>query len=163
MYNPLILLGSNLLEAFIRCGHEHFVRQSYPRGKNPGDKEIKAAFLISHYAEFHKALAHYRAMEGDRWRYLYNVQNAYDREKLFTAAGQPSGYQVYANILEKDWVPSREMGERIRKYLDINLGWNLSRYDEVRVKLFSEFGQLFLTLTCPHSEAKVPLADVEGP
>lgn len=161
MHNPLVLLKKDLLDAMIASGNQYFIRQSYPRGKDPFDEKIKEAFLISHYNDLHKAEAHYQAVAQDYRKFFYHVGVSEEKAKLYLATEQPEGFKIYANILPDQWTPSKQMGAKIRSYIDGVLKWRVSRNSRVNAALFSEFGELYIKIRNGSHEVKIPLKDIE--
>ena len=158
MTNPFQLYSPALLAALMKAGHVYFVRQTYARGIDHFEERLKGAFLISHYREEGHARMHYEALQGDRSRYLYNIQESVDLAKLEVAAWQPQGYKVYAPLLLRPWEPSGDLKGKVRRYIDKHLKW---RQGAVRTNLFTQFGELFLTLKKGTQEISIPLSAVE--
>src|SRR6476659_5972567 len=89
MFNPLALFDARALEGFVREGKTFFVRQSFPRGLDPFDDNLKGAFLICHYDNYFMAKEHYDALSEDPNRWLYSWEKMTDRGRLEIAASQP--------------------------------------------------------------------------
>ena len=161
MHNPFVLLNTKLLHSIIASGNSYFVRQTYARGLDPFDKHTKAAFLFTHYNNPDRAKAHFGALQQDGNRFLYDDAVPEHHQKLEIAAKQPPGYKVYSSLLEQPWRPSPDMAEKIRRYIGANLTWTPARSDTINAELFTQFGELFLTLRYNAYEAKVLLTDIE--
>ena len=160
-HNPFGLLSLKLLHALIHAGQRYFVRQSYPRGFNPFDETLKRAFLLTHYERLPDAQMHFNLVSQDRHRFLYDSHNPEHFERLERAAKQIPGWPVYTPLLEKPWVPSEKMAELIRRYIANNLSWTPAREETVKADLFTQFGQLFVTLKYRSQEIRVLLEDIE--
>ncbi len=156
MYNPFVLFSPVLLNGFLKAGHGFFVRQQYPRGKRNGNK----SFLISHYSDPSKAQIHFEALKDD-YAYLYKVKDPADLDKLHLAATQPQGFVVYTPLLPESWRPDAQMAEMIRSYISRKLSWKPGRKNSVKTNLFTQFGELFITLKYGPEEVKIPLMDIE--
>ncbi len=102
MFNPLVPLTRPLLEAFVKAGKKYFVRQTYIRGKELLDENVKGYFIFTHYSEIGQAEHHLSAIGQDRSRFLYDWEKSEHQEKLLIAAGKPAGYKIYSSIVEKD-------------------------------------------------------------
>ena len=162
MHNPLALLSREILEGLIESGHRYFVRQSYPRGKSPFDGKTKESFLITPYRGFSDVNPHFQAIKFDARKYVYQIDYPEELKKLYAAAGQPDGYKIYVSLLrERRWRPSITLAPKIKSYLRANSKWKPDRNEEVRVSLFIQFGELFLTLQYRTQEIKVPLSDID--
>lgn len=161
MTNPFQLYTTELLQALIKSGHKYFVRQTYKRGIDHFDNGAKKAFLISHYNDISKAKMHHEALTLDGNRFLYDVSNGENLDKLKIAAAQPVGYKIYTPMLSNPWVPSDVMKGKVKRYIDQKLKWSLGRNDTVRTNLFTQFGELFITLKLGINEIEIPLSEVE--
>ena len=95
MFNPFAPLTTDLLHAFIGRGKIFFVRQAFPRGKSPLDKDVKGYFVFSHYDNLTTAQDHFGTIAHDPYRFLYNWNDLAHRGKLEIAA---SGLQHYRNF-----------------------------------------------------------------
>lgn len=162
MFNPFSLFTPALLDAFVKAGKVYYVRQTFKRGIAPG-LPLKGCFQISHYSDLPTAEAHYNAIAKDGYRYLYRWESKEDQTKLLTAAGQPSGYRIYANVLEKDWESyiSKPLRLKIKNYIENRLGWVPSGNETVAFSIFSQFGEIYAHLKLRNREAKVRLLDIE--
>lgn len=162
MHNPLALFDTKVLNALQKAGHGYFVRQTYKRGIDHTDTELKGAYLITQYREQAKAQIHYDALGHDPARCIYDVSVVEQLEKLKTAATQPKGYRIYSALLkDKKWGPPPGMKEQIKGYISRKLNWQPKGSDTVNSDLFFQFGELFITLKWGSHEAKVPLTDIE--
>ncbi len=162
MHNPFGPLSLKLLHALIHAGNRYFVRQSYRRGLNPFDPAHKAAFLFTHYDNLAAAHMHYKNLQHDAQRFLYDSNNPDHNAKLEKAAKQVPGYQVYTPLLEKPWEPSEKMTELIRRYIRQHAPWQPTREETVKADLFTQFGELFVNLRYRSHQLQVPLADIEN-
>ena len=162
MHNPLAILTPELLDGLITGGHRYFIRQSFIRGKNPLDHETKEAFLITPYRDFSEVNAHLQAIKYDGRKYVYQIGDQWELDKLYIAARQPEGYKVFVALLrEPRWKPPKMLTPKINNYLRAYTRWKPERGIETRVNLFMQFGELFLILQYKSEEIKVPLLDIE--
>jgi hypothetical protein len=160
MHNPFQLYSPQLLDALLKAGHTHFVRQTYKRGLDHFDPLLKGSFLISPYNEAAKANMHYEALVNDGNRYIYNITIQEHLEKLNIAVNQPEGYKIFAPLLPREWKPSDIMAGKIRIYVSRVLKWQPGKQG-VHSDLFLQFGELFITLKSGIHEVKIPLSDIE--
>ena len=161
MINPFQLYSPELLQALLKAGHTHFVRQTYERGVAAFQESKDKAFLISHYDNESRAGMHFEALAKDPYRFLYRVSDPGELGKLHIAAGQPPGFRIYTPMLLHSWKPSEWIKGKVRKYIDQKLAWQPGRSTGVKTNLFTQFGELFLTLKSGIHEVKIPLSDVE--
>lgn len=162
MHNPFVLLSAKLLDSLIQAGNTHFVRQTYPRGRNDLHDHIRAAFLLTHYTDGYRAQTHFDALVNDPHRFLYHTADAGHLKKLTIAAAQPLGYKIYSPLMPQPWKPSAEMAASIRAYITEKMNWTPARQDMVKADLFTQFGELFINLKYGNHEIKVPLEEIEN-
>jgi hypothetical protein len=166
MLNPYTLLTPPLLAAMLRQPM-YFVRQYYPRGQQAPDAPPHTqALLLTHYCytapDKERADRHLRLLHGDRFRLLYNSTVPEQLEKLQLAAQQPAGYQVYINLLPKEWQAGSELKAKIDCYLSSHFpAWSYQHGDKLNVVLRERYGQLYLGLLWKGQAAEIPLEAVE--
>lgn len=162
MHNPLALLREDLIDAMIQEGNTFYVRQTYLRGINHLDENMKGAFLFTHYKDRQRAQAHVDSLRHDQYVKLYDVNQPSDKEKLYTAARQPEGYQVFAAVLkDREWKPPPQLANHIKNYISSKTNWKPRGKQSLSASLLLEFGELFLSLKSGEGELKVPLKDIE--
>lgn len=161
MHNPLALLTRELLDALIKEGQLHFVRQVYHRGMQQYEPGLKGVFLFSYYSDKETAKKHFKVLVNDQYADLYDATIPEQKERLYKAASQPAGYQIYISMLkDKEWQPSPELGPKLKRYISAQ-GWKPGRGATVGIDIFIEFGELFLTLKSGPDKLKVKLSDIE--
>ncbi|MDR6565473.1 hypothetical protein [Chitinophaga ginsengisegetis] len=161
MHNPLALFTQEVLDALLAHGFTIFVRQSYSRGKDHFDSDIKEAFLFTAYKDIGEANQHFQYIRYDGRKYIYQVQRPEEYERLKIAAGQPAGYRNYVDKLAaKEWRPSAQMGTKIGNYIRAYTKWK-ARDSSISANLFLHYGELMLRLSNGNDEIKVKLSDVE--
>ena len=163
MHNPFLLFDKRLLDYHLHAGQQFFVRQTYQRGMDVHDQTQKGSFLISQYAEELMAVTHCGALSDDPQRFLYRVTNAEHLQKLHIAANQPPGYRIYAPLLaQKEWKPSSDMGQQIKKFINKQLNWQIKGSQTVKATLIIEFGELFINLKNGKQQATLLLTEIEN-
>lgn len=161
MHNPLYPFTTDLLKVLIERGFTIFVRQTYPRGKDHFDTDIKETFLITPYKDIGEANQHFQYIQYDRRKYIYQIHRPEELQKLQLAASQPPGYRVFSDKLASDkWRPSQQMAAKISNYLRTNTKWKASDHD-VSINLFLHYGDLMLRLSNGTDEMKILLSEIE--
>lgn len=162
MFNPFAPLTTELLHAFIKNGKHYFVRQSFPRGKNQLDKDVKGYFLFSHYDNLTTAQDHYGTISYDKYRFLYNWDDLSHRGKLEIAASGLRDYRNYAAVFKPGWDKhdATRIRDKLRMYIK-KLGWNPHRDEGVLTNYEIQFGELFIRIKHSGKEAKVKFEEVE--
>ncbi len=162
MFNPFYPFTQQLLDSFIVNGKRIFVRQSFPRGKNHLDEDVKGWFLISHYDMMVTAMDHYGAIEYDPYRFIYDWNNYDHRVKLRKAASDLKEYRVFSSVFKPDWEKSvnDKLQQQVRKYVG-GLDWNPKASEAVDTNFELQFGELYIRLKYGGREAKVKFEEIE--
>ena len=166
MLNPYVILTPDLLRAMLKQPM-YFVRQFYSRGLGPYTGEGQTPLLFTHYLHIgedkERAQRHMRLLWKDKYRFLYDSTNKDHLEKLFKAADQPQGFEVYINLLPAKWKPSDLMKEKIRRYMIHKLPWwKFSTSDKLKVTLKDRYGELYLALLWKGQQTEVHLTEIES-
>lgn len=149
MYNPLHPFTAPLLDAFVKSGKVYFVRNTFPRAFDHFDEGVKGYFLITHYDDRSKAMAHYDAIGHDKHRYFYEYSNPGHLEKLKVAASQPTGYRIYSAVFVEDWEKhiTKELKEKVNRYMYRHTKWKPGRGEKTSLNFYFQFGQLYFSLS----------------
>lgn len=164
MFNPFVPLSPDLLNALVRAGKKYFVRQTFPRGQNILDENIKGYFLYSHYSDMPAALTHYGVLKDDPHRFLFDWDKKEDQIRLVKAANGVEGYKIFANILydDTDKRVSSKLQQSIRGYIRYKLNWFPARNDGLETHFYTHLGELYIELKFRNHEVRVPLIQVEN-
>ena len=162
MFNPFYPFTPELLDAFAENGKRYFVRQSFERGRNLVDENIKEYFLVTHYESLTTAMDHYGAIAYDKRRFLYDWENIEHRKKLKVAASAPEGFKIFAAVLKPGWdrPVDKILKNKIRKYIEL-IGWYPKRDEGVLTNYELQFGELYIRIKYARREAKVKLKEIE--
>ena len=144
----------------------YFVRQYYQRGLTEFDNKQLTPLLFTHYihheVDYERAQRHMRLLKKDPFRFLYDSTKPEHLDKLKVAAGQPSGYKVYINLMQKEWKASEGLKRKIRTYIIEKLPWwNYSPADKLKVTLRERYGELYVDLLWKHQKTEVNLEEIE--
>lgn len=161
MHNPLALFSPQMLKVMIDMGFTIFVRQSYPRGKDHFNNEIKEALLITPYRDIGLANQHFQYIRFDKRKYIYQVHHAEELQKLHKAVSQPEGYRVYIDkIAAKEWKAPPQMKTKVANYIRLNTKWKRQDGD-IGINLFLHYGDLMLRISNGSEEIKILLSEIE--
>jgi hypothetical protein len=164
MFNPFALLTTPLLHAFVDSGKKYFVRQTFLRAGDHFHQDIKAYFIITHYAEKGHAEHHYGALSEDPWKFLYDWENADHRKRLLTASAQPEGYKVYASVFKKDWQKhiTNPLKQKLRNYVESKLCWKPAVAETLGFDIYVNYGEVYAKLKLRSQEVRIKLAEIEN-
>lgn len=164
MFNPFFPFTNQLLDAFVAKGKKFFVRQTFERGMNPFDKEVKGSFLFSHYDNLTTAQDHFGAISHDSRRFLYDWNNPEHQQKLKVAASGLKEYKNYASVLRPDYEKgiTDKLKKKIRQYVSDSLGWHIKGSDTLDTNFEMQFGELFMRFKHGSRQAKVKFEEIEN-
>ena len=162
MFNPFYPFTRELLDSFIVKGKRYFVRQTFPRGKNPLDNGVKGWFMLSHYDRMVTAQDHFGAIEYDPNRFLYTWDDYSHRIKLRVAASELEEFRVYSSVFKPDWEKQvhDRLQQQVRKYV-AGLDWSPKQSEAVDTNFELQFGELYIRLKYGSREAKVKFEEIE--
>ncbi len=163
MFNPFALLTTPLLNAFIRAGKTIFVRQTFRRGLFHAGDDVKGAYIFTHYNDIGHAEFHYGAINHDSGKFLYQWDDLLQRRKLQVAAANPAGFRIYSTVFENDWENhiTDPLKERVKRYVESDLGWRPSRADTVIFDIYVTYGELYVRIRLRGQQVRVKLSDIE--
>ena len=147
--------------------NRYFVRQSYPRGRDHFDENIKAVLLLTYYyeddIETTRAEMHVSLLKNDPYRFLYDARHPDHRERLLKAAAQPAGYKIYINLLPAKWKAPAFLRDKIAQYIaEAMPEWRVNRYSKLDITLQERFGNLYLDLHWKGRKATVQLDAIDS-
>ena len=105
---------------------------------------------------------HFKLLEKDPYRFIYDAEVTDHRSRLLKAATQPEGYKVFINLLPAKWKAPDFLRQKIAVYVSKALPeWKLDRYSKLDIVLQEKYGNLYLDLHWKGRSATVQLDDVE--
>lgn len=163
MFNPVYPFTMEVLHKTVERGCAYFVRNSWPNGTDHADEKIKGCFLITHYAEKAKAMAHYNSISNDAYRFLYDWNDEEHKEKLKIAASNPEGYKVFSSYFRDDYKSNitKNLKDKMNRYMYQHTGWKPGKGDTVHIDFYLQFGSLYLTMSYSGNQIRVKFEDIE--
>ena len=163
MFNPLFPFTKEVLEATVERGCYWFVRNSYPLAFDHFDTDIKACFIMTHYNDHAKAVAHVNSIDRNASGKLYDWNDAADQEKLYVAADHPKGYKIFSAYFLPDYKKKITVNTRakINHYLRMHTDWEPGKGETVAVDLFLRFGILYASLGYAGEQIKITFEEIE--
>lgn len=167
MYNPLAAISDQLIEVMLQSP-KLFVREYYPRGLAFEDAPGTIPLLLTYYekdqpTEVSRAHFHFKQLEQDRYRFLYDSENVAHQARLRRATHCGTTYKIFINLLPHQWEPPDFLKKKIHTYMQHHLPWwNYSKSNSLHVHLRDRYGKLFLELSWKANQAEVLLDEVEN-
>lgn len=103
-------------------------------------------------------------MAYDLNRFLYDSSNEEHKIKLLVAAGQPTGYKIYAAYFLPDYKKkiSSATRNKINRYVYLHTNWKPSRGQTIHIDFYLQFAAIFITLSYAGQQLKIKFEDIEN-
>lgn len=164
MFNPLYPFTKQVLDETVKKGCIWFVRNTFNLAVDHFDQDIKGYFIITHFNDKAKAIAHYNSTAQDKNRFLYEWDNEEHKTKLLIASEQPAGYKIYSSYFLPDYKKriTNPIKDKINRYMYRHTDWKPGKGETVNVDFYLQFGSLYVTLSYAGQQLKVQFSDIEN-
>jgi hypothetical protein len=165
MFNPFAPFEPRFLSAFKQKGVKAFVKQTYPRGRNLLENNSQPSFLLIHFTDIVKAVAHFEKIGADPDRQLFNLAEPQHCQQLIQLFSKPCGHHYYTNLLIKDVnvVAKKILDKKIRSYISTYTEWYPRRGEQVNFSLDIIFGEIYVRLAYGFRQARLKLDELDNP
>lgn len=163
MFNPVYPFTMEVLQKTVARGCTWFVRNTWPAGFDHFSEDIKGTFIITHYNDKAKALAHYNSISNDPYRFLYDWDEEEHKAKLKTAASGPAGYKVFSSYFLDDYKTkiTNRIKDKINHYMYKHTSWKPVKGETVHVDFYLQFGMLFITMRYGGQQISIKFEEIE--
>ena len=160
-FNPFAPFDPRLLGAFRQQGVRVFVKQTLHLSEE--DDNQHPAFLLTHFNDPSKALAHYSAIKDDPDRQIFTVDNPESWQKLATMINKPEGQRFYTSLTIKNvnQKAKQKLDKKVRSYIRTATNWRPGSHEQVNFSLDFNFGEIYVVLGYHPREVKVKLTELE--
>ncbi len=125
----------------------------------------KVPLLLTEYDDLGLAKIHLNALKADKLAAIINLGLDIHKEKLEEMTGDGSKYFLYWNMVRDSEAIKKNLDKNyslyIKRYIDKNTNWRISRDSTIISNLEVVFGQLFVTLKHGSQQIKVKFEDIE--
>jgi len=155
------------VDEFIRMDKVYLVAQTYDRHYDSMKEEGKKGILISDYDEPGLAKGHLQAVKNakDKYASIINLKNKTHYKIFQDMLNINSPYAIYWAAVESRAVLERHVNHKLKdnmkRYIDANTNWHISRDDGIKPKVSVIFGELFVTLKYRKEELRIKLEVIE--
>jgi hypothetical protein len=163
MFNPFYAFNEAFLQGAVSQGKQFFVRQSFPRGKSAVDKDVKGAYLITHYDHYAAAKGHFDAISHDPYCFLYDWNNPEHNSRLKKATSPGKEYRIYAAVMKVDWEKDIPFWtkEKVKRYA-ARYGWGSTGRKKMHGIFELHVGELFLRLQSGGMNRAIKFEEIEN-
>lgn len=163
MFNPVFPFTPQVLQKTVERGCHYFVRNYWSPATDHFEEGINGYFIITHYDDKAKAMAHFNSVTGDKYRHFYNWNVQEDKERLKIAATQPKGYRIFSAYFLDDYQKriTNRLKEKINNYMYRHTSWKPKKGETVSIDFYLQFGSLYITMSYAGSQIRVKFDDIE--
>lgn len=155
------LFTPNVLQAFVQSGQRYFVRNTYRDGFI--STGAHRCFLITHYTDEAKAVAHFEVVKHDVGRFFYDWKNGEHQDRLHAASLQPTGFRIYSTLFYPNWKQrvKQPLKEKVNRYLTHQTDWTINRAEPIHTDLYWQYGELYLHISHQQASIKVNMQSLK--
>lgn len=165
MLHPFEPFKAHYIAKLIALKKSYLVSQTYHRYANLVATEAKTSLLLSDYDDLNMAKTHVKALPGDKYAALLNLEHAAHKAKLLELLGLDSRFLVFWAVMrdakQLELKLDHDYKQGIRRYLEKHTSWRIGRDTTLRPALQLVFGELYITLKYGGQTLRVPLMDIE--
>ncbi|QEC69350.1 hypothetical protein FRZ67_19310 [Panacibacter ginsenosidivorans] len=150
MFNPFERFELRFIDAFKKRNKRYLVSQTYKRGYDHFENNDKDHILLSHYDDKNKAIVHKRALGGDRFAAIIDLENPAHVEKLKSMLMPDSKYVVFSILVSDTEALNRRIRlkfeSNIRRYIQNKTNWRIGGEQELKTQYEITFGELYIIM-----------------
>lgn len=158
MFNPFVPFREPMIDRLRELQLRYIVAQSW-------GGEDKQGLLLSDYSDAGLAKLHLNRLQGDRFRYLFDLEEERHREVIRSLVADQSAYKPFAAFIADPAQVERRLNRiysaAIKRYVEVRTDWRLGGRDGIYAKLQLIFGELFVNLQYRKQEIRLRLAELE--
>ncbi len=155
------------LSRLMRLGRRWLVSQSYDRGREnlPDAVDSRISLLFSDYAEAGEARLHLNAVKKDRYAAIIDLENPAHLKKIQEMLSAGSDYRLFFAVVrsakELENQINKHYKEKLKKYIENQTNWRISRDAVVKPTIQLSFGEIFIILKHGNQRIRIKFGDIE--
>jgi hypothetical protein len=165
MLQPFEPFKPAFLPRLIRLGRRYLVSQTYRRVRAPEEPNARVNLLFSDYSEPGEARLHFNAVRTDRYAAIIDLENPVHMRRIQEMLQPDSRYRIYFAVVhsarELENLVNRNYKEKLKRYVEQQTDWRISRDAIVRPTIQLSFGELFIILKHKNQHIRIRFADIE--
>ena len=166
MFNPFERFQPTFINAFVKAGDPFLVSQTFNRGKNilePEDENIH--LLMTQYEDRQRAGIHLKALKGDQFAAILDLNNTVHAEKLLSMLQAGSKYTVWSSLVKKREDVEKRMNLKykpnIRRWVASNTSWRIGGEKEINPAMEIIFGEIFIKIKYAGQTRSIKFDEIE--
>lgn len=165
MFNPFEKFEPRFIHAFIKAGDVYLVSQTFIRAKNPLLEDDKIHILMTQYEDKQRAGIHLKAIKGDQYAAILDLNNEIHQDKLVSMLQPLSKYQVWSSLIKTREEVEKRMNLKfkpnIRRWIANNTTWRIGGDKEITPAIEIVFGEIFIRLKYAGQTRTVKFDEIE--
>jgi len=163
---PFELFHDKYISRLLNLGRKYLVTQTYYRAVNSDINQTQTPLLITDYDDLGQARIHKNAIKHDKYAAIIDLNKEAHLKKLREILSVNSKYRLYWSVVKDNAQLKRTIdknySENIRRYIDRNTNWRISRDATIRPVLDVTFGELFITLKHSGQQIRLKFEEIES-
>jgi hypothetical protein len=165
MFQPFERFHAKYITGLINLKKIYLVTQTYNRGFDHFENDVKTNILITDYENKVEADIHYNAVKGDKYASIMNLENEKHKEKLIEMLNVNSKYCVYWAIVKdaKSIMKTLDLKykDNVRRYIANKTNLRLKPSETLFTSLVVNFGEIYLVIKAGNKPITVIFGDIE--
>lgn len=165
-FNPFERLTPTLIAAFQRKGKRWLISQTLPLSAEhqpPGEEKI--FLLATHYADQSMATVHLKAVTGDRYAALIDLERPAHQQQIEKILRPHSPYIVFSSLIRSKAKVEKAASDLYRdkywKFIQQNCRSGINPSKHVKPSMQLIFGEIFIILKYGSETLRTKLSDIE--
>ena len=138
-------------------------RRVRPSEAEPGARRI--SLLFSDYADLGEAKLHFNAVKKDRYAAIIDLENPNHLQRIQEMFEAGSVYRIFFAVVhsarELENLVNRKYKDKLRRYVEQQTDWRISRDAIVRPTIQLSFGELFIILKHRNQHIRIRFEEIE--
>lgn len=167
MRDPFILLQNDHVRKLVQLKRIYLVSQTYRSPFTPPEiNEVKTKLLITDYDDKGLAITHYRAVKTDKYAAVLDLQKPKHIEKIVELIKPSSAFLIFWGVVKNKELFEKQINnlykDTMRKYIEKNTTWRISRDTTLFPKLEIIYGELFINLKYGRERLRVKFNELKA-
>lgn len=167
MLQPFEPFRPGYLPRLLRLGKRYLVSQTYHRVRELDSDPASARvnLLFSDYSEPGEARLHVNAVKKDPYAAIIDLENPVHLQKIQKMLETGSRYRIFFAVVhsakELENLVNRKYKDKLKRYVDQQTDWRISRDAIVRPTIQLSFGEIFIILKHGNQRIRIKFEEIE--
>jgi hypothetical protein len=165
MFQPFEPFKTIYVDKLIGLKKRYLVSQSYKRTFKLFVEEHKIDVLLTDYDNLGAANIHLNAVKHDKYAAVLDLENPKHKQKLLEMLSPTSNYNLFWSVVKSSKGLQQRINakykEHMRRYIEKNTNWRISRDTTLYPSVEVTFGELFIVLKYASQVLRIKFEDIE--